>query len=73
VGTQGTLGTVLEGMDEDIDKEGDGQTVNKIQDTRDVITLENSPDDQIVKETEDIEEIIKPEDSPTHPLEDCPV
>jgi hypothetical protein len=60
----GTQGTVLEGMDQGIDKEGDGQTVNKIQDTKDLFELENNRDDQIVKEKDDI---IKPEKSHTHP------
>jgi hypothetical protein len=68
----GTLGTVLEGMDEGSDKNDDDQTVNKIQDTKDVITLENSPDGQIVKETEDTKDTINPENSPTHPPEASP-
>jgi hypothetical protein len=69
--------TVLEGM-EGIDKKDDGQIVNELQDTKDVIKLETEDtediilDDQIVKETEDTEDIIKPENSHTHPLEASP-
>ena len=43
-----------------------------MQDVKDVITLENSPDGQIVKETQDTEDVTKPENSPTHILEASP-
>jgi len=46
-----TLGTVLEGIDEGTDDIDDGLIVKEMQDARDIITLENNPDDQIVKET----------------------
>ena len=72
MGTQGTLGTVLEGMDEGTKGKDDGQIVNEMQDAKDVITLENSPDGQIVKETQDTEDVTKPENSPTHTLEASP-
>jgi hypothetical protein len=43
VGTQGTLGTVLEGMDEGTNKRGDSQIASEIRDTEDSIQPENSP------------------------------
>jgi hypothetical protein len=43
VGTQGTLGTVLEGVTEGIEAKEDGKNDNKTQDTEDTIKPENSP------------------------------
>jgi hypothetical protein len=42
MGTQGTLGTVLEGVDEVIQEKDDGQSDNETQDTEDIIKPENT-------------------------------
>lgn len=43
MGTQGTQGTVLEGMGEVIKEKDDDQSDNETQDTEDIIKPENNP------------------------------
>lgn len=60
-GTQGTQGTVLEGVDEVIDERKDSQVVKEIGDIENRYQLR-----------EDTKDAIKPENSPTHTLEASP-
>ncbi len=64
VGTQGTQGTVLEGMDDGIDDRKDSQIVKERGD------IENS--NQYREEVQDTKDVMKSENSTTHPLEASP-
>ena len=64
MGTQGTLGTVLEGVDVSIGDNNDSQTVKEIADIKDSTRLH--------EKGQDTKDANKPEDTPAHTLEPSP-